>query len=346
LLFFAAMRSTLPGSLLLLVGCSTMAQLGLGAARSNPGPAPANDGVAAQVQGAQPAVVEKGADPNAYREYRQLEEKCSPGCYTPAPKDEEERVDKGCGSMMYYVRKIGDVHDAVQEWNGAYTPVPCADMPKAARKQSKEAEAFARTGLGSEVATKDAILELMYPDHPFGVVTNDIGTPIGKSVEVRVFRHDVEIQGTPCGDHTDGRLFCEAAGSKGAMAADGAAYQLKLASDLAAKGDKGNCRAAAWEGLMYVYEITTKHEQALKDKTWVQNGSYLLSDGRKVTDKELFDEIAADKTKALDLFHQCGGAGDPPENPSNGGSFALEGALSRQNLATQNAWSEKHKPHH
>jgi hypothetical protein len=127
-------------------------------------------------------------------------------------------------------------------------------MPKAAPKQPKDAEAFARKGLGS--IGQDAILAVQYPDHPFGVITNDLGTPVGKSVEVRVFKRNIEVKGTPCGDHTDGRLFCEAAGSKGAMAAGGAKFELELASEQRRRATR-LCRAAAWEAAMYVFEIRT-----------------------------------------------------------------------------------------
>ena len=263
-------------------------------------------------------VSESGPGPQTALDYAANAQanRCASSCYKPEPADAMAPAVKGCG----YARWVGNQPKLGEHaWakfsasqltfadNGAI-PFPCDQFPAPQAAWKKEIDEF-RTKV-DHLGPQDVVVA--EPDADWEYQTNDHDVVVGRALAFRVYQHDVDTRANPCAGSKDPLTFCEKGRSQVATAMNAAAYHLDEAARFHTAGKTNACRQAAWTAVAYVESAKQSRTDGLARHQWTPGAKYELRDGKTLAEPALFAALDAAEARGTELFHACGGTGEPP----------------------------------
>jgi hypothetical protein len=141
------------------------------------------------------------------------------------------------------------------------------------------------------------------------IVRNEIG-PIGRYFNVSVVMHQAPL---PLICNTDDPFdVCAATPIAFVQNLDDANKLVAMARTFEQHGEKNHCRVRLWQAFARSAMARKSFDDAIANGTAFDHGHAVLSTGEALTQSQLSDAIVKAQGEVRELFHRCGGAGDPP----------------------------------
>jgi hypothetical protein len=267
----------------------------------------------AQIAGGKgPRLKEDGPGPQKASEYAGYSWTCKPSCYNADKLVHPPDPIRGCGLQQISIRqrRIGNGWGPSER--GPYSfqkPIawPCEDFTAPLPQWKPVIENANKVW---DIKPGDVLVPPK--DAKWEFETNAGGHVIGRILDLNHFQRDVETTPNPCGTGTRALLFCEQGGSIYATSYNAAVYHLKEAETLSGAGKTNTCRVAAWTSYAFAKGGINTREQGQRKGEWIPKASYLTRDGKEMTEAGMQQAFADIGKKAAQIFHSCGGVGEPP----------------------------------